>query len=137
MKKIFFIVLLSLSLMAYSQEEAAKKYPRLPVVELKTIDGKVFSTKDIANDGKPMILSLWATWCRPCIQELMAISDIYDDWVEETGVKLYAISIDDSKTASQVAPFVNGRSWDYVVLQDINSDFKRAMNVVDVPYLCI
>ena len=70
-------------------------------------------------------------------QELKAISDVYDDWVEETGVKLYAISVDDSKTASRVAPFVNGAAWDYVVLQDVNSDFKRAMNVVDIPFLCI
>jgi hypothetical protein len=68
---------------------------------------------------------------------LLAIADVYDDWVEETGVKLYAISIDDSKTAARVAPFVNGKGWDYEVLQDPNWDFKHAMNVPDVPYLCI
>ena len=138
MKRISFLILFVLSLAySYSQENNEKKYPVLPAVELKTIDGKTFNTKDIENDGNPVIISLWATWCRPCILELIAISDVYDDWVEETGVKLYAVSIDDSKTASQVAPFVNGHSWDYVVLQDINSDFKRAMNVVNVPYLCI
>ncbi len=62
---------------------------------------------------------------------------VYEDWVEELGVKLYAISIDDSRSASKVAPFVNAKGWEYEVLQDVNSDFKRALNVVDVPFLCI
>ena len=84
-----------------------------------------------------MIISLWATWCKPCIAELLAIADEYEDWVEETGVKLYAISIDDAKTSSRVAPFVKGKGWEYTVLLDVNSDFKRAMNVNDVPYMCI
>lgn len=138
MKKLFLALslLLCVSLL-YAQEEKEKKYPTLPSVDIKTLDGTTFNTSEISNDGKPIIISLWATWCKPCIAELLAIADVYDDWVEETGVKLYAIAIDDSKTSSRVAPFVNGKNWDYVVLQDVNWDFKRAMNVPDVPYLCI
>lgn len=110
---------------------------KLPAIDIQTVDGKVFNTKDIQNDGKPIIVSLWATWCKPCIAELLAIADEYEDWVEETGVKLYAIAIDDAKTSARVAPFVNGKGWEYTVLLDVNSDFKRAMNVNDVPYMCI
>ena len=106
-------------------------------MDLKTLDGKTINTKDIINDGKPIIISLWATWCKPCVAELMAISDVYDEWVEETGVKMYAISIDDSKTSARVAPFVNGKGWEFVVLQDQNWDLKRALNIVDIPFLCI
>ena len=109
----------------------------LPAVDIKTLDGKTFNTKNIQNDGKPVLVSLWATWCKPCVAELMAINDVYEEWQEETGVVLYAISIDDTKTSAKVAPFVNGKGWEYVVLQDINGDFKRAMNVVDVPFLCL
>ncbi len=110
---------------------------KLPAIDIQTIDGKIFNTKDIQNDGKPIIVSLWATWCKPCIAELLAIADEYEDWVDETGVKLYAIAIDDAKTSARVAPFVNGKGWEYTVLLDVNSDFKRAMNVNDVPYMCI
>jgi thiol-disulfide isomerase/thioredoxin len=118
----------------FAQEKAK---PTLPSVDLKTLDGKTFNTKNIQNDGKPILVSIWATWCKPCVAELMAINDVYDDWQEETGVVLYAISIDDTKTSAKVAPFVNGKGWDYIVLQDINWDFKRAMNVVDIPFLCL
>ncbi len=135
MKKLFlltFALLMTCSI--YAQEQT---YQTLPSVDIKTIDGKTFNTKDIVNDGKPVIISLWATWCKPCVAELLAISDVYDEWVEETGVKMYAIAIDDAKTAARVAPFVNGKGWEFVVLQDQNWDLKRALNLVDIPFLCV
>ena len=139
MKKIFLITLVALlGMNLYSQEEKSSgKAQKLPSVDIKTLDGKTFNTKDIQNDGKPIIISLWATWCKPCIQELMAIADVYDDWVEETGVILYAISVDDSKSSARVAPFVNGKAWDYDILLDVNQDFQRAMSVNALPFLCI
>ncbi len=107
----------------------------VPSVKLKDLDGAVVNSNDvIANDGKPVILSFWATWCKPCVNELNAIKDIYDDMVEETGVKLVALSIDDARTIPTVAPFVNGKGWDYEVYLDPNGDFKRAMNVNLVPH---
>jgi len=135
MKRLFlFLLTICLLTTNFAQEKAKAT---LPAIDIKTLDGKSFNTKNIQNEGKPILVSLWATWCKPCVAELMAINDVYEEWQEETGVVLYAISIDDTKTAAKVAPFVNGKGWDYVVLQDINGDFKRAMNVVDVPFLCL
>ncbi len=132
------ILALCLSLGAQTDKPVQDRHlAKLPAVDIQTIDGKVFNTSEIQNDGKPVIVSLWATWCKPCIAELLAIADEYEDWVEETGVKLYAVSIDDAKTSARVAPFVKGKGWEYTVLLDVNSDFKRAMNVNDVPYMCI
>ena len=136
-KNLIFVILMMLSINIFAQEAKDKHLAKLPAVEIQDLNGNAFNTKDIQNDGKPIIISLWATWCKPCIAELLAIADEYEDWVEETGVKLYAISIDDSKTSSRVAPFVKGKNWEYTVLLDVNSDFKRAMNVNDVPFLCI
>lgn len=81
-----------------------------------------------------MIISFWATWCKPCISELSSIAEYYDEWQAETGVKLVAVSIDDSRTMNSVAPFVKGKGWDYEVYLDPNGEFKRAMNVNLVPH---
>ncbi len=118
---------------AFSQEEA-QKGQKLPSVQVKTMDGKTLNTADLSNDGKPMIISFWALWCKPCIKELTTIADVYDEWQTETGVKLVAVSIDDSRSSTRVQPFVNGKNWNYEILLDVNSDLKRAMNVNMVPH---
>lgn len=119
------------------QLEAQNANFSIPSVDVKNIKGKKFNTSDIKNDGKPIIIDFWATWCKPCIMELNAIADKYDDWQKETGVVLYAVSIDDAKSISRVAPFVNAKGWEYIVLLDPNSDFKRAMNVINIPHTFI
>ena len=92
------------------------------------------NTSEISNDGKPMIISFWATWCKPCVRELTAISEVYEDWQEETGVKLIAVSIDDARNMTKVLPFINSKGWEFDILLDPNQEFKRAMNVNNVPH---
>jgi len=82
---------------AFSQEGALT----LPSVNVKTMDGKNFNTKDIENEGKPVIICFFATWCKPCMMELKNIAEVYEEWQEETGVKIYAVSIDDSRSSQK------------------------------------
>ncbi|MBP8992560.1 MAG: TlpA family protein disulfide reductase [Bacteroidales bacterium] len=125
-----FILIISLSLFISSLFAQG-----VPSVMIKDIKGKAVNTKAITqNDGKPVLVCFWATWCKPCIKEFNAINEEYDDWVEETGVKVIAISIDDARSSNSVAPFVNARGWEFPVYLDPNGDFKRAMNVGDIPH---
>ncbi len=106
----------------------------VPDVKIKNMEGATVSTNTISNDGKPMIISFWATWCKPCIKELETINEVYAEWREQTGVKLVIVSIDDTRTTSSVAPFLNAKGWEYESYLDVNSDFRRAMNVNMVPH---
>ena len=129
MKKfLIFTAFLSISLISFSQNRT------LPKVDLKTLDNNTYNTSNFDNDGKPIVISFWATWCKPCIKELNNIAEVYEDWQDETGVKLIAISIDDSRNMSKVKPKVNALLWDYEVYCDPNGDFKRAMGVGAVPH---
>ena len=106
----------------------------LPSVKVTDLEGKSVDASTIFDKGKPVILSFWATWCRPCVQELNAVFENLPDWTEKTGVRLIAVSIDDSRSSARVAPFVKGRGWDFPVVLDLNGDFKRIMDVVNVPH---
>ncbi|MBC2844537.1 TlpA family protein disulfide reductase [Winogradskyella flava] len=105
----------------------------LPSVNLKTLDGQSVAIDDVTNEDGITIISLWATWCVPCLKELDAISDIYDEWQDETNVKLIAVSVDDSRTVKRVKSMINGKGWDYTILLDTNSDLKRALNASSIP----
>ena len=107
---------------------------QLPNIKLKDVKGNSVDVSKISNNGKPIIVSFWATWCKPCKAELNTIAEEFDDWVDETGVKLVAISIDDARSASRVEPYINAMGWEYTVLMDPNGDMKRAMNVNNVPH---
>lgn len=116
---------------------SAVSFAQLPSVSLKTIDGKTVNTAELNNDGKPFIISFFATWCKPCNRELKAISEVYADWQEETGVKVIAISIDQAQNIQKVKPLVDSYGWEYEVLLDPNSDFRRAMGVNLIPHVFI
>jgi cytochrome c biogenesis protein CcmG, thiol:disulfide interchange protein DsbE len=134
MNKLFLILLLVLSASGIS---LARESQKLPSVILKSPDGEVYNTFKIANLGKPVIIIFWATWCRPCIKELTAIADHYDEWKEKTGVVIYAVSIDDSRTQFNIRPLIKSRGWEFEFYNDLNGDFKRAMGVVDIPHLFV
>lgn len=129
MKRIFVALVVALM--------AAGAWAQLPAVKLKTIDGKTLSTDTLSNGGRPLIIDFFATWCKPCNRELTAIAEVYDDWVEETGVKLIAVSIDQAQNINKVKPLVDNHGWPYEVLLDPNSDLKRALGIQMIPYTLI
>jgi len=100
--------------------------------DLKSIENTNGETIDL-NQGYYLI-NFWATWCGPCLKELDAISDEYEDWQEETGVTIVAISIDDSRTSKRVQSLVSGKGWEYEIVKDQNQDLKRTFNVINPPH---
>jgi len=125
MKKKICIVLIIFSSISYSQ---------IPSIDIKDLNGRVFNTSEFDNNNNPIIISFWATWCKPCKQELENIHEIYEDWQEETNVKLIAISIDDSRNTAKIKPLVNAKGWEYEVYQDSNREFATKMGVNPIPH---
>ena len=131
MKQVKFILSLVLLLSCTSL------YAQLPSVKLKTLDGKTIDTSTLNNDGKPFVISFFATWCKPCNRELKAIHEQYEEWQEEKGMKVVAISIDQAQNINKVKPLVDAEEWEYEVLLDPNSEFRRAMGVQMIPHVFI
>jgi len=127
MKTFGLVVMMSLSLLFFSD--------KMPSVQVKKLDGSKVNTQDIIkNNGKPVVISFWATWCKPCKKELDAIAENYEEWQKETGVKVIAISIDDSRSSAKVVTDVKSKNWPFEVYLDENQDLKRALNIINVPH---
>ena len=110
---------------------------QLPGVTLKDINGRTIKTDTLNNGGKPFIIDFFATWCHPCNRELKAINEGYEDWQKETGAKPYAVSIDKAQNIHKETPLVEEHGWEYDVLLDPNSDFKRALGIQMIPYVIV
>lgn len=129
MKK-FFAATAALLLMGCAALQA-----QVPSFQLKDINGKTVDTATLSNDGKPFIISFFATWCHPCLRELSNVAEVYEDWQDETGVKLIAVSIDNTQNANKVKPLVDSKGFEYDVLLDVNSDLARSLGVQNIPHV--
>ena len=130
MKKLFALLVAALVVTGLHAQQKSD----LPNVTVKDLQGKDVNIAKLSNNGKPFVLTFWATWCGPCIKEHNALDEVYSDWQKETGVKIFAVSIDDSRTTAKVKPFIEGKGWEFEVLLDVNGDLKRAMNVSNPPH---
>ncbi len=130
MKNLIFALVLLPFFTSFNTAEVSS----LPSVQLKNLEGASIDTGTITNDGNPVLICFWATWCSPCKKELTAYSELYDEWKAETGVKIYAITIDDQRTVNLVQPYVNSVSWSYEILLDVNKTFSQAMGVNSPPH---
>ncbi len=106
----------------------------IPSVRLKDLTGATIDTGMLENEGNPIVICFWATWCSPCKRELNNYMDYYGDWQDETGVKIVAVSIDDNRSTNRVSPYIMSSGWEFDILLDPVGDFKRAMQVVNVPH---
>ena len=125
------ILMLWLGVCSFSVQAA------LPSVALKDVNGKTVQIDQIGGKGKPVIISFFATWCKPCMRELKAIDELYADWQDEYGVEMYIVSTDQGQDSKKVKPLVDGQGWDYHVLLDPNGELKRAMNVQSIPHVFV
>lgn len=127
MKKLFFAFTVLFATLSYAQNS-------LPKINVVNVEGETVNTSQFANDGNPTVISFWATWCKPCMRELDAMSEVYEEWQEYLGIKIIAVSIDDSRNSGKVGPLAKTKGWDYDVYIDSNQDFKRALGVNNIPH---
>lgn len=134
--KIFLSLLLIfiISFTAYSQGES-EGIRKGPNFKAENLDGETVELNAEIGDG-PILLSFWATWCKPCIEELAEYKKIYKDY-KDKGFKMFAISTDDERTVAKVKPFVKSKNFDFPVLLDTNMDISRLYYAQSVPYSVI
>ena len=129
-----FLILFIFSLPLHSQDES-KGIRKGPNFKTENLDGDLVELNAEVGDG-PILLSFWATWCKPCIEELKEYKKIYEEY-KDKGFKMFAISTDDERTVAKVKPFVKSKNFKFPVLLDTNSDVARLYYAQSVPYSVI
>jgi len=124
------VILFSFFIAAQESEELAGR--RAPNFVLENLDGDYVELNQEIGEG-PVLLSFWATWCKPCIEELAEFKKLYNEY-KDNGFKLFAISTDSERTVAKVKPFVKSKSYDFPVLYDTSGDVARIYYARAVPF---
>ena len=130
-KKFIFFVIICLFTCSLSSQKF------VPDIGLKTLNGESIKSIQAINQDGFTIISFWATWCIPCINELDAINEVITDWNKKEDITVLAISTDDSRSKKRVRPLINGKDWIFDVISDTNQEFKRAVGVVGIPHTIV
>lgn len=81
---------------------------------IEVLDGSAFQLSDhLANDGRPVLLNLWASWCFPCREEMPAIDAVAANHPE---VLFIGVAVDDDPIEAE--KFAREVGVDYLLAID-------------------
>lgn len=131
MRKLFVFCLLSAIAWSVSAQ-------RIPSLDLQDSAGKKVQTSSLVDHRTPFVVSVWMTTCKPCLKELDTLSEEIPDWDESFPLRIYAVSMDDSRSLQRAIAMAAGRDWEGITpLFDVNADLRRALNIQSVPQVFV
>ncbi len=124
------IVLVLLSLIALAAEGAV-----IDDFTLKNLRGEDVVLSEFCAEG-PIILTFWATWCKPCIKELRKLT-VMKNFLDAHGLRVMAVCEDGPRTRNKVRPFADKENWEFTIVMDKGGRVKTQLGVADIPELFI
>lgn len=103
----------------------------LPDVDLVDPAGEVVALRSTL-DGRPLLLSLWATWCEPCRRELPVLDAFAR---ERDDVRVLTINVGDESSA--ITTFLADIAPDLPVLIDRDGLVSQSLDVTNLPALLL
>lgn len=105
-------------------------------VELQTLEGNK-TTPAAWVDGKtPYVVSFWFVTCKFCIEEMDAISEVFEQWQQEKPFRFIAVCTDDTRSLPKAKSMVRSSGWDgFDFVFDVNREYARAMKVTSCPHV--
>ncbi len=82
--------------------------------------------------GKVVFLNFWATWCKPCREEMPSMEVLYKNF-EGDGFVVLAVSIDRVTTKKDIPPFVKSMSLTFPILVDSWGQTDKRYKLMGVP----
>jgi thiol-disulfide isomerase/thioredoxin len=118
LSKYFILILSCLAIESHSQTAQLLKFDDLQTSVQKTNDTLY-------------VLNFWATWCKPCIEELPGFEKINEEY-KDARVKMILVNLDfNSKVDSSVIPFLSRKKIKSGVVHITDTDPNEWINKID------
>lgn len=101
-----------------------------PTYASRTVDGDSIALADLT--GKIVLLNIWATWCKPCREEIPALETLFQRHRAE-GLEVIGVSIDAPSEAARLRPFVTELGASYPLWHDPDDRVSSTFLALGVP----
>ncbi len=130
--RIFFIAILVM-LMAIPAAGQNIKTKMAPDFNLPDMDGKRVTLSDNFGEG-PIYISFWATWCRPCLEEMKILEGLYKKYGDR-GFRIFAINTEGARARAKIKSFVKSNGFSFDILIDRDGEvFRRKYKGFAMPF---
>ena len=99
-----------------------------PEIVLKDLQGRDVKLSDLR--GKVVLVNFWATWCKPCKEEMPAMQASYDKLRDKGFVVLAVNELEDT---ARVAEHIRTHGHTFEVVMDHNNQVANVYGVVGLP----
>ena len=117
----------------YGEYKELEVGDRAPWFQAELVGGSSFDVKD--NLGKVIVVNIWATWCGPCVREMPAFENLYNDYGADGDVVIVAVNACEEKDA--VDAFVSDNGYTFPVAYDVEGYINFQYPTDGIPYTVI
>lgn len=80
----------------------------------------------------PVLVSFWATWCKPCKKELKYIQEFYEDY-SDSGIFIITITVDDVRMKDKIESYIKGKNYSFPVFFDTEKNILKSLGLSSIP----
>lgn len=119
---------------AYEEEVVLKEViegDMAPDFTANLADGSTFTLSE--KSGKVILLNFWATWCGPCVGEMPAFQDLY----EEYGDKIEILAVNSMEDEDTVNQFIGDTGYTFPIAYDVDGTISFTYPSSGIPYTLV
>lgn len=99
----------------------------------QTNTGDTFTLSEQA--GNVVLINFWATWCGPCVEEMPALQDLYEEYGDSDNVKI--ILINSGESSQTVHRFLSQNGYTMPCIYDTDNTVNDQYGIMGIPYTVI
>ncbi|MGM9749147.1 MAG: TlpA family protein disulfide reductase [Candidatus Cryptobacteroides sp.] len=97
-------------------------------------NGREYKLSDFAGKGKYVLVDFWASWCRPCREEIPNVIRVYEKY-KDKGLVVLGVAVSDRP--EQTAKAVEALGINYTVVNEVGRSASDAYGIRFIPQIIL